>query len=572
MNSDANKNNDLEIDALASVVSSFFKTKIGGEEGESLSKLTRLLSQRVATGSSHLLPHEAKEISDGWKSLPAIGNEEENLPLVSTVHGKLYFRRFFEYEKQVAEVLSARLGRVSVKVSKESEAFFKEFLSVLVDEDQALAVGMILQRDLVLLTGGPGTGKTRSIVAMLAAYAYENPENLIALAAPTGKAAFRMRESVLETVKELQLPVPIMEKLIDSAKASTLHRLLGSKISSVDFIRNKQNRLPYDLVIIDEASMVDLPLMAKLCESLKEESKLVLIGDADQLSPVQGGAVFNGLVQSFPSNVFPLKDFPLMKVFSASAKLCTEGDPLAGALVQLSNVHRRNNSSSTAKIGELCDAINQGRSDDVVSIIQSGAECITWINDPNDPQLDSLMRDEFSQISGAPDPAIALSKLDEFRILCANNEGRYGVSNWNHRAEQLLPEADSQITPVVIHVNDYTVDLFNGDDGVVLGSCSYFHSEEGIREIARSRLPQHKVGYATTIHRSQGSEFNKVAVVMPPEDSKLLSRELLYVAVSRAKQKVFIIGSKKSVIAAVERSEKQNSGVSDFINLSYQQS
>ena len=105
---------------------------------------------------------------------------------------------------------------------------------------------------------------------------------------------------------------------------------------------------------------------------------------------------------------------------------------MAGALVQLSNVHRRNNSSSTAKIGELCDAINQGRSDDVVSIIQSGEECITWINDPNDPQLDSLMRDEFSQISGAPDPAIALSKIDEFRILCANNEGRYGVSNWNH--------------------------------------------------------------------------------------------------------------------------------------------
>ena len=138
MNSDANKNNDLEIDALASVVSSFFKTKIGGEEGESLSKLTWLLSQRVASGSSHLLPHEVKEISDGWKSLPAIGNEEENLPLVSTVHGKLYFRRFFEYEKQVAEVLSARLGRVSVKVSRESEAFFKEFLSVLVDEDQHL--------------------------------------------------------------------------------------------------------------------------------------------------------------------------------------------------------------------------------------------------------------------------------------------------------------------------------------------------------------------------------------------------------------------------------------------------
>ena len=150
---------------------------------------------------SSFLPHEATEILDGWKSPPAIGNEEENLPLVSTLHGKLYFRRFFEYEKQVAEVLVHDLAEFQLRSVRKVKHFFKEFLSVLVDEDQALAVGMILQRDLVLLTGGPGTGKTRSIVAMLAACAYENPENLIALAAPTGKAAFRMRESVLETAK-----------------------------------------------------------------------------------------------------------------------------------------------------------------------------------------------------------------------------------------------------------------------------------------------------------------------------------------------------------------------------------
>ena len=211
--------------------------------------------------------------------------------------------------------MNKRSDRVLPNVSKSAEEFFKEFLYSMVDSDQALAVGAILQRDLVLLTGGPGTGKTRTIVAMLAAYVNENPESIVALAAPTGKAAFRMRESVLQTIKQLQLPVPVGQKVIDSARATTLHRLLGSKIGSVDFIRNKQNLLPYDLVIVDEASMVDLPLMAKLCQSLREETKLVLVGDADQLSPVQGGAVFNGLVQSSQSNAFLPEDLPAMNVF-----------------------------------------------------------------------------------------------------------------------------------------------------------------------------------------------------------------------------------------------------------------
>ena len=565
MNKESSKTKDLEIDTLASLVSSFFKTKTGGDEGEYLSGLTRLLSERVASGSSYLLPEEANEIFVEWKSLPAIGNDKDDLPLVCTPRGKLYFRRFYEYERQISEILNKRSDRVLPNVSKSAEEFFKEFLYSMVDSDQALAVGAILQRDLVLLTGGPGTGKTRTIVAMLAAYVNENPESIVALAAPTGKAAFRMRESVLQTIKQLQLPVPVGQKVIDSARATTLHRLLGSKIGSVDFIRNKQNLLPYDLVIIDEASMVDLPLMAKLCQSLSEETKLVLVGDADQLSPVQGGAVFNGLVQSSQSNAFLPEDLPAMNVFSDSATLSKSDDPLTGNLVQLSNVHRRNDSISTAKIGELCDAIKEGRSDDVISIIHSGDECITWISDLNDPQLDVLIRHEFIELSMASDPAVALSKIDKFRILCANNEGRYGVSHWNQKAENQLSDNESRILPVVIHVNDYTVELFNGDDGLLLGSGAYFQSEEGVRKIARSRLPKHRIGYATTIHRCQGSEFNKVAVVLPPEDSKLLSRELLYVAVSRAREKVFLVGSENSLITAVNRSEQPKSGVLDLL-------
>jgi len=466
----------------------------------------------------------------------------------------------------VADVLSHKCTKASVQLNNDTEEFFKNSISHFVDEQQALAVGAVLHRDLVLLAGGPGTGKTRTIVAMLAAYIHEHPNHLIALAAPTGKAAFRMRESVLQSLKLIELPDSIRQKIIDSSKATTLHRLLGSRMGSMDFQRNKRNPLPAHLVVVDEASMIDLPLMAKLCDALREDTKLVLIGDAAQLAPVHGGAVFNGLIESSQPNEFREEDLPKMGVFSNSAKLSQPTNRLASSMIQLSKVHRRKDISSSGKIDELCNAIKEGRAKDAVSVIHSGVESITWIRDLTDPQLDSLICDEFTELSDAHDPSLALSKLGKFRILCANNEGEYGVSNWNAKAEGLLPNTNSSARPVVVHVNDYSIGLYNGDDGVVFGTKVYFPSEEGVREIARSRLPQHKMGYASTIHRSQGSEFNKVAVILPPEDSKLLSRELLYVAVSRAKEKVFLVGSEDSLIAAVNRSEKQHSGVLDLMN------
>ena len=566
MNTNSNKNQNLEIDALVSLVSDFFETRIGGEEGKSLAKLTRVLTERVASGSSHLLPAEVNEVLDGWKALPSIGNEDAGLPLVYTDTGRFYFRRYYEYERLVADILTHKCTKASVEVSKDTEEFFKNSISHFVDEQQALAVGAVLHRDLVLLAGGPGTGKTRTIVAMLAAYIHEHPNHLIALAAPTGKAAFRMRESVLQSLKLIELPDSIRQKIIDSSKATTLHRLLGSRMGSMDFQRNKRNPLPAHLVVVDETSMIDLPLMAKLCDALQEDTKLVLIGDAAQLAPVHGGAVFNGLIESSQPNEFREEDLPKMGVFSNSAKLSQPTNRLASSMIQLSKVHRRKDISSSGKIDELCNAIKEGRAKDAVSVIHSGVESITWIRDLTDPQLDSLICDEFTELSDAHDPSLALSKLGKFRILCANNEGEYGVSNWNVKAEGLLPNTNSAVRPVVVHVNDYSIGLYNGDDGVVFGTKVYFPSEEGVREIARSRLPQHKMGYASTIHRSQGSEFNKVAVILPPEDSKLLSRELLYVAVSRAKEKVFLVGSEDSLIAAVNRSEKQHSGVLDLMN------
>ena len=555
---------DWELEALASAISSFFKRRVAGEDGRALAGLTRELATRAGSGSSHLGSDHADEMFENWASLPGVGGADENLPLVHA-YGKLYFRRFFEYEKQVAEALSQRIFRPSVLASQGMIDFFKGSLAGQVDDQQALAVGVALQKDLLLLTGGPGTGKTRTIVAILAAYLQANPGMLVALAAPTGKAAFRMRESVLETMGSLDLPDSIRSALLDSARSTTLHRLLGSRIGSVEFRRNKGNPLPHELIVVDEASMVDLPLMAKLCAALRDKAKLILVGDADQLAPVQGGAVFNGLVKPSKRNVFSPGDLPITTAFSSSGTESGGDDPLAGSLVCLSRVHRREGSPSAAVLGKLCDAVRDGKADDALALAESGAESIRFVEKLDDPEIDPSIQAGFRDLANAQSAEDALLALGKFRILCAHNHGRYGVSNWNLRADGLLSSEELRPRPIVVGVNDYTIGLFNGDDGVVLGNRAHFGAEDGTREVARSRLPQHKAGYASSIHRSQGSEFDEVMIVLPPADARLLTRELLYVAVSRAKRAITLVGDGEALRAAVEQSEESRSGVLDML-------
>lgn len=564
MRAEKQKERDWELDTLASAISSFFKRKVMGEEGKALAGLTFELVARAGSGSSHLGSEQAEKIYENWTSLPGVGRAEENLPLVRTEE-KIYFRRFFEYEKQVAEALSQRVFRLPVRASQAMVDFFMDNLVDQVDDQQALAVGVALQKDLLLLTGGPGTGKTRTIVTILAAILEANPGMLIALAAPTGKAAFRMRQSIVETMGSFDLSDSIRSALLDSVRSTTLHRLLGSKIGSVEFRRNKRNPLPHDLVVVDEASMVDLPLMAKLCNALRDKAKLILVGDADQLAPIQGGAVFNGMVKPSKSNIFSPSDLSMMKAFSSAGTEADGKDPLLGNLVCLSQVYRRKGSSSAAVLGKLCDAIRDGKADEALKLAESGDECIRFVEKLDDPEIDPSIQAGFWDLTNAQSAKEALLALGKFRILCAHNHGRFGVSNWNLRAEGLLPSEELCPRPIVVGVNDYSVGLFNGDDGVVLGKQAHFGAEDGTREVARSRLPQHNGGYASSIHRSQGSEFDKVMIVLPPADAHLLTRELLYVAVSRAKCGVILVGDRKALRAAIEQSEQSRSGVLDML-------
>ncbi|MBT3638122.1 MAG: exodeoxyribonuclease V subunit alpha [Opitutae bacterium] len=551
-----------EVRELGRAIASFFERRESSPDAKVLGELTGKLAQKAGEGASHLTPGEVAEITPDANSFSVVGNEEANLPLVMTSADRLYFRRHFEYENQIARALALRVARPAVDPDSAALDFFRQSLAPQVDEHQALAVGTAMRKDLLLLSGGPGTGKTRTIVIMLAALLHANPELRIALAAPTGKAAFRMRESVLQTMDALDLPEGIRSSLSDCAEATTLHRLLGWQAGSVDFKRNENNPLLHDLVVLDEASMVDLPMMAKFCAALRDEAKLALVGDADQLAPVQGGPVFNGLVRAYEPNRFSSSDLAGLANYSSVGEEAGADDRLAGSLVSLALSHRREGSPSASVLGDFCDAIRDGEGDSALKIVQKGGGCMRLIESLDDDVVNSTIKDEFEALSETTDPLSALSALSNFRILCAHNKGRYGVESWNRRTEFLLSEGEDRPSPIVIGVNDYTVRLFNGDDGIILGKQAHFSGEGGMRKVARSRLPGNSPGYATTIHRSQGSEYEKVMIILPREESKLLTRELLYVAASRAKREITLVGNPKSFLAAIANQDSSCSGVS----------
>ncbi|MDG1131698.1 MAG: ATP-binding domain-containing protein, partial [Opitutales bacterium] len=252
--------------------------------------------------------------------------------------------------------------------------------------------------------------------------------------------------------------------------------------------------------------------------------------------------------------------------FSKLGRFQESNQPLGGCLVNLSHSHRRSRQEpSNDELGNLCDAIREGRGEDALTMVRASEDSLYLIESLDDPAIPQLLRKGFESFNHSTDPQKAISALGKFRILCAHNQGRFGVDGWNERVQKIFPSAVDNPLPVVVGANDYSIGLFNGDDGVIMNNIACFPDDQRQKEISCSRLPGHQIGYATTIHRSQGSEFEQVLIVLPPADARLLSRELLYVATSRAKSKVILIGDPQSLLAAVERREDSRSGVLELV-------
>ena len=409
---------------------------------------------------------------------------------------------------------------------------------------------MALSRGLTVLTGGPGTGKTTTVARLLALLAEQaeldgKPRLRIALAAPTGKAAARLQEAVQLEVDNLEV---VDRERLQGLRATTMHRLLGSKPdTSSRFRHNRENRLPHDVIVVDETSMVSLTMMARLLEAVRPDSRLLLVGDPDQLASVEAGAVLADLVDGLA--VVP--DSPV-------ARLVTP--------------HRFGES-----IGALAQAIRDDDADRALEVLAAGGDHIEWVD--SDEPADRLRKVlvpqtlELRRAAVLGDGPAALATLDEHRLLCAHRRGPYGVAYWNRQVERwLAEETDTPLwstwylgRPILVTANDYGLRLYNGDTGVTLMRDGALRAvvagSEGPVEFATSRLADVETMHAMTIHKSQGSQATEVTVLLPPEDSRLLTRELLYTAVTRAREKVRVIGTAEQLRAAVARRAVRASGL-----------
>lgn len=536
--------------------------RLGGEHTPELLLAVALASAAVRHGSVCLaladlddLRALAPEIS--WPETPQTwGEAVAASPLVRQgvlhwEHGLLHFDRYWRQEVQVADDLRERSSRAAPRVG-----------AGLADAAGRLfpGAGYADQRDAALratatwtavLTGGPGTGKTTTVAGLLALLlaASDDPDSTmrVALAAPTGKAAARLSAAVREELAHPRF-TDAERAALEGVRATTLHRLLGARPDTRSrFRHHRGNRLPYDVVVVDETSMVPLTMMARLFEALRPDTRLVLVGDHHQLASVEAGAVLADLVAGLPSEQVGV----------------------------LTHNHR-----SEADIVGLGQAIRGGDADSVLEALTADSTEVAFV-----PEADADLRERLvaaalglRSAARAGDAAGALAALERHRLLCAHREGPHGVDWWNRRIELWLAEtvvdgSDHPLRdpwyagrPVLITANDPTLGIFNGDTGVVIrtpdgGRRVALETATGMLTLPPSRLDAVETMHAMTIHKAQGSQASEVTVLLPDEESRLLTRELFYTAVTRARHRVRVVGSEQVVRASVQRRVRRASGL-----------
>jgi exodeoxyribonuclease V alpha subunit len=470
-------------------------------------------------------------------------------PVLHLDAGLLYLDRYWIEECRVAADVLALAGTRRGGTAPDIARLFPGSYA-----EQRGAAEVALSRALTVLTGGPGTGKTTTVARLLALLAEQaeldaqpagHKKLRIALAAPTGKAAARLLEAVQLEVDALD---PADRARLPELSATTLHRLLGSRPDTKSrFRHNRDNRLPHDVIVIDETSMVSLTMMARLLEAVRPESRLLLVGDPDQLASVDAGAVLADLVEGLDA----VADSPV-------ARLATS--------------HRFGES-----IGALAQAIRAGDADTAIEVLAAGGDHIEWIASGD---ASGILRKvvvphalKLREAAVLGDAEEALRTLDQHRLLCAHRRGPYGVTYWNRQIERWLAEqTDTPLwapwypgRPILVTANDYGLSLYNGDTGVAVlregGLRAVMAGAGGPLELAPGRLADIETMHAMTIHKSQGSQATDVTVLLPTEDSRLLTRELLYTAVTRAREKVRVIGTADQLRAAVDRRAVRATGL-----------
>jgi exodeoxyribonuclease V alpha subunit len=546
-------------------------------------RAAELVSKATSNGHSCLALDELAESLEGESRPDAaalrtqllesriVGTPESpaSLPLILDDE-RLYLHRYFDYECRLAATLAARSARRGEPAAADTlppavvallDKLFPDAAQPTTPDWQKIAVSTALRSRLTIISGGPGTGKTTTVVNLLACLLEANPDCRIALTAPTGKAAARMTEVIHQRAGHL--PEALRARL--PTESSTIHRLLGSMGTSA-FRHHAGNPLPIDALVVDEASMLDLALAVHLIEAVPANARIILLGDKDQLSAVESGAVF--------------------------AELSAE--PTASLKDQVIYLRRSYRFAAGSAIGLLATDIKDGKSAAALARLgpptaseRPSDRSLVWINDggavPSKESNRALVEGYALYIGSVrrheADPQAVTAAFARFRVLCALRDGPWGVNAINrevgaHFRRTLKHPRDPGLRsewypgrPVMVLRNDPVLKLFNGDIGIVLpyedGELHvHFPTEAGaFRAIAPARLPEHETAFAMTVHKSQGSEFDEVLLVLPAENSRVLTRELLYTAVTRARERLTIVGSAGVVAAAVETATKRVSGL-----------
>lgn len=490
--------------------------------------------------------------------------------------GRLYLRRYFDYECRLATEVTRRSKSVGYPSNQVAPILTQLFPEPVTEVDwQKVAVATAAMRRFCLITGGPGTGKTHTVVRIVALLQRlaEAKTLRIGLAAPTGKAASRLQEALLAAETALACNWE-GEPFSLSIKAQTIHRLLGSIHNSPYFRHNREHRLPLDLLIVDEVSMVDLSLMTKLIEAMPDEGNLVLLGDKDQLSSVEAGRVLADLCagEDGYSTAF-VKDLHEAGAITAG-EITVSGDaiPLNDCRVILRKSYRFHAESG---IGTLAAAVLEGDGEKVIRSLAAGngvrlcvpaAGCAGAGGVREDQGFIQQLCQGYGEFLKEIDPVLALAAFRKFQVLCTHRQGGNGSLEINTWFESVL-EAKGLIVrsagslwypgrPVMVTGNHYTLQLFNGDLGVALpseggGLRVFFYTQGEVRSIAPARMPSHETAFALTAHKSQGSEFDQVLLLLPDVVSSLVTRELIYTAITRAKKEFVVWGKEEILVEGV---------------------
>ncbi len=519
------------------------RTTLPPHSKEEFKSLCAKLSMHQALGHSCIYitqDEQALVLASGLAS-------ECNLTPLILEHNRLYLHRYWHYEDRLSQQLNAlcKHSPSTLKLNNIDNILNRYFIDLIDETDwQRVAAKTAISNYFCIITGGPGTGKTSTVVKILAILQELSTKTAdplhIALTAPTGKAAMRLQESINNSKDTLPCPESVKQLIPDTV--FTLHRLLGSKPPSPHFKHHSKHPLAYDLIVADEASMIDLALMSKLVDALKPNARLIILGDKNQLASVESGSVLADLTAALPEQTVELKKSYRFQ----------------------------------GKIKQLADSINNQANEQAWQILQE--------NHPNT----SLLEDKLEQYATEKYSAYLqlikdkakindiFSAFNRFQILCSNRHGEHGVIEINKLIEkslhlQNLIQLSGQWyigRPIMVTKNNTEMQLYNGDFGICLVDdeskklCVFFQRPDGkIKKILPARAPAHETAFAMTIHKSQGSEFDECLCILPDKPNPVLSKELIYTAITRAKTKLKVLSNQAIFYQALNQKVDRHSGL-----------